>query len=397
MTKENITVTRIVSIVFVFFLFVGFIKNGSYTELDSISRYLEQEHYDGENAITVNALEGDFISYIWKKRELIELNGFMADKLNMQGFYGDIGVYVTDDKYIVSGTTYTSTDYEVSEIIGLRDFLAGSGINLLYVNKPEKYTDDLWFSTEFGIETYRNRNADVFLKRIRQAGVNVIDLRENLAEENINALELFYRTDHHWTTNAGLWATQIIAEGLNKYCGYYIDTSIYDISNYYLNEWTDCWLGEQGRKVGKSYVGLDNYTEIKPKCETSYIFKKSDGSTWEGSFDDFINESIYNVERDVYESESWHYSYRQISCINNNVESGKILLLGDSFDQVTEPFISLGVHEIDSIILREQEEGFDLRNHILENGYDTVIICYAQTMIGAHEVKASSNYRMFSF
>ena len=73
---------------------------------------------------------------------------------------------------------------------------------------------------------------DVFLDRIRGAGVNAIDLRDNIEEENINVSDLFYRTDHHWTTKAGLWASWIIAEGLNDYCGYHIDTSVYDDENY---------------------------------------------------------------------------------------------------------------------------------------------------------------------
>lgn len=71
--------------------------------------------------------------------------------------------------------------------------------------------------------------------------------------------------------------------------------------------------------------------------------------------------------------------------------------MGDSYEQVTEPFISLGVHEVDSLILRNYDSSFNLRNFILENGYDTVIIAYAQFMVGAHDDESSANYRMFTF
>lgn len=74
-----------------------------------------------------------------------------------------------------------------------------------------------------------------------------------------------------------------------------------------------------------------------------------------------------------------------------------MLLLGDSYAQVTEPFLSLSVHEIDSLILRSCDEDFDLHQYIIENGYDTVVICYAQFMIGAHDNPESANYKMFSF
>lgn len=49
------------------------------------------------------------------------------------------------------------------------------------------------------------------------------------------------------------------------------------------------------------------------------------------------------------------------------------------------------------IVRREHGIKFDLRNLILENGYDTVIIAYAQFMVGRHIDPASSGYRMFIF
>lgn len=346
--------------------------------------------------MTIHSLEKDFTNEIWNRREWLDFNGLIAKRLNMRGFYSDYGIYVIDGDYIVSDSPYTTTDYEYNETLDLKQFLDENGIHLLYVNEPTKYTDDSIFRDEFGVETYSNRNADTFLARIRENEIPVVDLRDNIKAEGLNVRELFYRTDHHWTTKAGLWATQIIADGLNKYCGYSIDTSIYDESNYIMTEWKNCWLGEQGRKLAVTYVGLDDYTEIKPDFPTHYTFKASDEDT-EGTFDDFIDESLYNTENDIYENKSWHYSYSQKNCINNDVEFGKVLILGDSYDQVTQPFLSLGVHEVDSLILRQYDDSFDLRNYIIENGYDTVLICYAQFMVGAHDNSGSANYRMFDF
>ena len=71
--------------------------------------------------------------------------------------------------------------------------------------------------------------------------------------------------------------------------------------------------------------------------------------------------------------------------------------MADSYDHVTVPFLSLGVHEVDSMFLRNFDDSFSLRNFILENGYDTVIVAYAQFMVGAHDDETSANYRMFTF
>lgn len=189
---------------------------------------------------------------------------------------------------------------------------------------------------------------------------------------------------------------KIIADGLNKYCGYSIDTSIYNVDNYDMVEYKKAWLGEQGRKVSGAYVGLDDFTEIKPKFETSYTFKFPDGNK-DGTFDMFVNEALYDKKSNVYSVGSWHYSYNRLNCINHNVNYGKVLLLGDSYEQTTEPFLSLGIKEVDSLVMREVDDSFDLKQYILDNHYDTVIIAYAQFMVGAHDDSTSANYKMFSF
>lgn len=390
---------RVTALIFVIFLFVGFLRNDSYMQVQTIADYLGQdiESLGEKDALSIKNMEYDYTANIPKRREWIDLNGRMAKWLKMKNLYSNMGMYITDDLYILSASPYTSTDYEYEQTIEFKKFLDENGIHLLYVNEPTKYMDDSLLQNEFGVETYSNRNMDTFLSRINGAGVHALDLREKIRTEGINISDLFYRTDHHWTAEAALWASEKIAEGLNEHCGYHIDLSIYDEENFSYTEWKACWLGEQGRKVGGAYVGLDDYTEIKPKFPTDYTFKSIKGD-YSGTFDDFIDESIYDLEADVYKNRSWHYSYDKIDCVNNNVNYGKILILGDSYEQVTEPFLSLGVHAVDTLVLRDYDPAsFDLRNHILENGYDTVIICYAQFMVGAHDKTSSANYRMFTF
>lgn len=397
MVEDN-KIKRAIALLFILFLFIGFFRNNSYAQLQSITDYLGQyiKSWDSEQVLTIDKLESEYAAGMPDQKDLIDINGSVAKRLKMKNLYSNKGIYITDNLYIVSAAPYTTTDYEFEQTVNFKRFLDENHINLLYVNEPTKYDDDSLFRDEFGIESYSNRNTDTFLSRLRSAGVNTIDLRESIKDEGINIFDMFYRTDHHWTTKAALWAAQKIAVGLNTYCGYHIDTSLYHTDNYTFTEWQECWLGEQGRKVGKSYVGLDDYTEIKPNFTTSYTFKSKDGN-YEGTFDDFIEEDVYNLENNVYENKSWHYSYSKINCTNHKVDDGKILILGDSYEQVTEPFISLGIHEVDVLVLRQCDSSFNLRKHILENGYDTVIICYAQFMVGAHDDKSSANYRMFTF
>ena len=110
-----------------------------------------------------------------------------------------------------------------------------------------------------------------------------------------------------------------------------------------------------------------------------------------------MDEDVFYSGNDVYDSNSWHHAYSRMDCINHNVTEGKVLILGDSYDSVTHCFLSLGIREVDSIIRRNYAEDYDVREKILENGYDTVIIAYAQFMVGGHDDPTSSSYLMFTF
>lgn len=389
---------RVVALFFFIFLVVNVIKNASFLQMTELATTIRNNTLtsDPQQRKSLEMLENDFTDELWKKRQYIDISGYLTKLFDIQSYYSDMGMYITDDKYIVSASPYTTGQYEYEQIIDFYNFLQQNGINMLYVNEPTKYTDDNMFVEQFGIETYSNRNMDCFLSRIRDVGIPTIDLRDNIEQDGLNVEDLFYRTDHHWTTEAGLWASKYMAEGLNEYCGYSIDLTKYNHENYQYNSWKQCWLGEQGRKVASTYVGLDDYTELKPLFSTNYTFKGDEGY-YQGTFDSFIDESVYNTSNDVYKNERWHYSYSQIDCINNNVDYGKVLLLGDSYDQVTEPFLSLGVHELDSLILRGTDDQFSIRDYVIDNQYDTVIICYAQFMLGAHDDPMSANYKMYSF
>ncbi len=381
---------RILALLFLLFLCVMLIRSGPVLRAESISRHL----MDGSE--TMDGIESSFASTLWNKRFWIDLNGVMARSLGMRGYYSGMDMYITEDRRIVSSYEETSTDYEVQEITALKTFLDEQGIDLLYVNAPVKYTDDDWFTEEFGIETYGNRNADLFLSRITDAGIAALDLREALTADGMDIADMFYRTDHHWTVPTGLWAASKIAEELDRRFDSGIDLSLYDPDRYIYTHWTDCWLGEQGKKISALYVGLDDYTEVKPAFDTDFTL-----GPWfilSGTFDQlFVNESTFSPDADVYEADSWHYAYNQIPARNNLVNHGSILLISDSYSQVMEPFLALGVQNIDVLILRQQDDTFSLQHYISENEFDTVVICYAQFMIGAHDYPSSANYRMFTF
>ena len=323
------------------------------------------------------------------EKPLMDVNGMFFDSIGMYSYYNSIGIYVTEDKYIVSPSQKTSTDYEFEQIVSFDRYLKGKGIKLIYFNQPTKYTDDSMFYADFGTETYSNRNADLFMERISGEGISCLDLRNELKKDGKNIRDMFYRTDHHWTVESGLWAAGKMASALNEYADYNIDLSVFDKSNYTLTSYRNCWIGEQGTKLSKAFIGTDDFTSIEPAFETSFYFPDTEET---GSFDRFINKGIYSSD-ELYASR--HYSYNLLHVQNNNIGEGRILMLCDSYAYVCEPFLSLGVNEIYPIILRGYKGSI---KELIESGeFDTIIICYAQFMIGAHDNPESANYNMFDF
>ncbi len=383
----------ILALAFVILIGTGFCK-GVLNEKVKLTEKINGEGIGIRDVLDKEALEKAFAYGPFDKSTLINISGYGAKATHMKSYFSGDGIYISDNGYIVHLYPKTSTDYEFEQIVSFKKFCDKNNIKLLYVNEPTKYLNDEPVSEEFGVETFSNRNADKLMKRLREAGVAVVDLRDDLIAEGIDSYDIFYRTDHHWTTRGTLWAMPKIMKGLNEYCGYDIDLSIYDEEKYDMQDINNCWLGEQGRKVGASYVGLDDFTIIAPAFPTSYVFKSKDGST-EGTFEGFINRKRFNPENDIYESGSWHYGYKTRHAVNNDVDKGKVLVLGDSFGKTAEPFMSLAFHETNILVRRTKDEDFDVRKYVLEHGYDTVIIQYGQLMIGAHDQPDSANFLMY--
>lgn len=151
-------------------------------------------------------------------------------------------------------------------------------------------------------------------------------------------------------------------------------------------------------------MGLDDFTFIMPNYETLFNVLYG-GNVITGPFEEvLVDQTKYLPENNenIYTAFSWHYSYMGTTRINGttvdnltNAEGKKLLVLGDSYEQITVPFLALGVSEVQCLVPRAYEGG--LREYIDTHEIDTVVIAYASFMIGAHDNETSANYAMFDF
>ena len=394
----------IVTLFLLVFIVFGFFRGGAFKSVDDLAKAAiaeiapASEEKKAEDTVTFAAASAALNKSLSFNRPMIDLNGSLAKALNMRELYRTNGGVVLSNGYVAGIYNRTSTDYEYEQLLDLKSFLDERDIQLLYVNEPTKYNDDTVIQDELALTSYVNDNADRLLERLRAAGINCMDLRETLAGES--SFQWFYRTDHHWTVPAAKAAARAIAETLNRDYGYHIDLSLYDDDNFEYTEYKNAWLGEQGKKIGASFVGLDDYTLITPKYDTELTLKNGKKEKT-GSFEDvLVKSSVLSPKKnkDIYTASSWHYTYQGNSgLIKNalNTEGKKVLVLGDSYDAVTNAFLALGISEVRGLIMRNYKE--DLRAYIDRKQFDTVIIAYAEFMIGAHDKPESANYKMFDF
>lgn len=404
MDKANLE-SKIVTAMLLAVVIVGSIWSKAYLYADEfIQAVMETTMGREETSLTQQEIQKEFLDKMPFKRMMIDLNGTMAQMLNLRELYKNSGGVVLSNGYVSGIYGVTTTNYEIQQIVELKEFLDEKGIQLLYVNEPTKYFDDTVIEKDMGKQTYINANADLLLERMAEADIDYIDLREIYTGLGFDSFDLFYRTDHHWTVRAGKIAAEAIAAELNRKYGYNIDLALYEDERFFVTHYENAWLGEQGRKLGTSFVGMDDFDLILPNYYTDYTVTYTGGNTFAGAFEDvLVRQEIYSSElnSNVYEAPSWHYSYmagglsESVVCNNMNLEGKKILVLGDSFDQVTVPFLSLGVSEIQTLVLRNYKES--LREYIEEHDIDTVIIAYASIMIGTHDNEDSANYDMFDF
>ena len=109
-------------------------------------------------------------------------------------------------------------------LAGVRDELARSGTPLVFVLCPSKVPPG-GVGLPAGMEDDDNLLADLLVERLGQNGIECLDLRRRIAEEGLDHASLFFRTDHHWTPAAGLWAANETAAFLRDRHGFPADLS----------------------------------------------------------------------------------------------------------------------------------------------------------------------------
>lgn len=223
----------------------------------------------------------------------------------------------------------------------------------VYLMPPDKYIRG-YSELSTGIPyNYANETADKFLELLNEKNVDTIDLRDNLTESGIPNDELFFKTDHHWKIETAFWEFGQLVNKLNSNYNMNLDENKFytNKENYNFITYENSYVGSMGRKTGKLYGGVDDFTLVYPKFETSYTYYSKTGEqemTLDGRFEEaLLTVSPFRIEKGTYALEADKYSAylfgnRGIVHVKNKDNSSglKILIVKDSFTVPLAAFLS---------------------------------------------------------
>lgn len=332
------------------------------------------------------------------RMNVIEQNARVLKLLGIKIISGSDDVVDIGDGYLTFIDVPIDVKHSAAALSEFENWLAENDIEFLYVQAPSKVAEGI---TEVsGYQDYSNANVDTMLDALDE-DINVLDLRKCIADEFDVYKELFYKTDHHWLPDTGLWATQKISEKLNAEYAYEINTDLYDKDSYKVDTYESWLLGSLGKKVSLGYTGAEDFDVMYPLYDTNLrVNVPSLNIETEGDFYDTLIYKRVLKEKNYYDWDVyWAYGYGDKALIevdNLNIEDGqRVLMIKDSFADTVYPFLSLGVNEM--MVIDTRYFTGSLKTYIEQNKPDTVIMLCSPGTIVDGEIDFSSHTELFDF
>ncbi|MDR1600368.1 MAG: hypothetical protein LBS11_10955 [Oscillospiraceae bacterium] len=358
---------KAVAIVFVAAIFfVGYVTLP--TTFVNLGNYLKDAAIDFTKARdTINTSYNGMLTFtgnpIRHKGAYINVNGFMARIMGQRVMNERV---VLDNGNLEGMTGAVSADARkkiVNSALQIYNAQKERGKHYLFIiapHKVDKYNPGL----PAGVTTSYNTNWDQIAKELTAEGIPVLDLRELVHNEGLDYASLHYKTDHHWKAEAGFWAYQKIIEYFTANGAIPAVDSLYtDDSNFNFKVYKDRFLGSDGKRVGTTYVGVDDFTVIYPKFDTNMSVKITSSKIDKaGSFYDVALNHGANVLNYFNNSPYGIYGYGDKDYIQYRNENApidlKIVSYGDSYGNATFTFLPLVFKTCDEYDFRHFKGNF---------------------------------------
>ncbi len=303
----------------------------------------------------------------------------------------DIGYMLKDEQGFLHFAGYKyDTKANADKLANMNDYFLKSEIPFSFILAlPKDYKGYTTFKKGIDVYANSNLNCDNFIEGLNENNINYLDLRESANKDNLNISNAFYKTDHHWKTETAFWAFKELVKYINENHGINLDENNFytSLDNYKVETYKDSFLGSLGKRMGKIYSGIDDYTLITPNFETNIkLFQGFDKKpVSEGSFDDIIiDKNLSNPEQPI--KTNRYASYFSLdndfkTIINENATNDyKILLIKDSYALPVAAFLSLTCKEVTMVDFRLSKDQ-SVKEFINNNDYDLILMLYGSGSI----------------
>lgn len=307
-----------------------------------------------------------WVQDIYKYKELSLLGSYIKNKLTdpavgnskkqlKNGYWASVGQTPTDKDII---------DKAVNCYGSLGNYLATKDIGFVFFHTPTKvckYDSQL----PDGIKSLDNENIDTYLAALLKSGVECVDFREEIKKDNLDHYSLFYKTDHHWNADAGMWAANVIGQKLNSILS--LDfKGLSEFGDYSKMVFEGAMFGSEGQDVSHYLAVSEDFDMWIPNFDTSFQLEIPDKSVdLTGSFEDLFID-YKGLEDDIKSGGGYAYGrilynnrpYIKITNLKN--ENGpKVLVIRDSYTSILAPYLSIMCSELVLIDTREDNGNFN--------------------------------------
>lgn len=314
----------------------------------------------------------------------IALAGFLTNAILTDSRIGT-GYFKLNNGYWArtAGSEVAASSYQkiANQYNTLERYAEDKGMGFLYVQTPITVENDQE-QIPAGISYYGNANVDGYLLAMANNDMNYLDLRDNFQEDAIDHYSFFYKTDHHWTIEAGLYAASEIVSKLNEQFGTQMIRA--DQMGAYLQKtYEGAMFGSAGQGVTHYLENSEDFTILYPDFENSFHLLVPDKNVdVTGSFEELFYD--YQAIEDIqnagggYVYETVLYGNRPLITIENlnNSDGPHIVMIRDSYGIAVAPFLALSCSRLDLIDARASNGNFNgsIINYLNTEEPDLVII-----------------------
>ena len=343
----------------------------------------EAKSFSEEENRSLQAFPKFSLSKLFEGTYTEQLHDFYSDQISLRSIMIELkagtelamgknennSIILGKDGYLIDKNEYTEENYaflqeNIKKISDFQQELKDSGISASTVLVPRKIdvlTDKLppYYSTE------RNQNAWNYV-----TDDGILSLTDALTEAQKNGTEVFYKTDHHWTSEGAYYAYL----ELGKVLGY----TPLSLESFNLTVADEAFFGTTYSKSGFFSASPDTL-EI-PENSSDHITTVVDTDV---SFEGFYDFS-YLEKKDKYSLFISGNNAHVSVCDTESEDKEKLLLVKDSFSHALVPYLTQHF-DIELIDLRYYTDS--LSDFIEENGIQNVLFIYGLDTLASADVK----------